>query len=1176
MKLASRVSNRVFAKSFLTVLISGAALVAPANARGQTIGTGSIQGTIYDASGSVLPGAAVNAANPATGYVVTQNTSAAGSYVLGSLPPGSYKVTVTASGFQTLVQNNVTVNALSTVGLDLHLNVGKLNQTVVVSAAPPQLNTSNGTLETTIPNSTYSALPLAMNGGPKSPMGFVNLMPGTAPGPFGINAINGGPGQSSFIYINGMPVITSELQGDARNINTETSTEVVDQFQVITSGVPAYYEGQGVTNFILKSGTNQFHGDVYENLRNTEFDARGFFAATTPVERQNEFGASIGGPIVKNKAFFFFNYDGWRYTAGANPSLYSLPTADERTGNFSALPVTIYDPASTLCSPGGTCSRLPFAGNVIPANRISNISKQLQSYLPATINSGLQNNFLGALTGGTQQNMFLGKADVSITQNNHLSFITQYGNNTPSGLGANGGPQLPLPYTSSRFGGTKVVVEQLSDTHSFTQNLVNVFGYQFNRFVTPFQNPTTGGNYATKAGLTGLPAGDPMDVFPPVSFGGPNSPTSWALNGYVQTFGEVTNTGTFQDNVQWVRGRHSFTFGGEIGLEQENTAFPSSLNSISFSNSQTAGFSPTGTLLTTTGNAYASYLLGAVASAGLNDTTVAETGARYRRYAVYAQDDWKVSPKFTVNLGLRYSIAKPFVEVHDRNSWFNPDLPNAAVSGYPGTVEFAGNGPASCHCSTQVQTHYLNFGPRVGFAYSPDTKTVFRGSFSIVHFNAGALGGNASSQGTGLLGYAATPSFQSPDAGITQAFNWDNGFPAYARPPFFDPTLNAGYNTATGPTGGGVSYNRPDTAGRSPYTENWNFTVERQLVPSTVWSLSYAGSGSRLLPVAGGDGIFSNQLNPRYLALGNLLLQPESPATLAQAQAILPGIALPYPNFAGSIGQMLRPFPQYAGIGDSSADFGTSSYNSLQTLVQRSLSRGLYVLGSYTWSREIDDSGGNAYFGASGAPRSAYNRAAERSVGTIDQPQVASVAFSYQLPFGHGHELSSSRAWVNELIGGWQLSGILSYSSGTPLGAIGASCNVPFTGGCYANYNPNFQGSPRINGAWGSGNATGSNATSYIDKNAFQTPPVFTFGDTPRTAPYNLRTPWSHNEDLSLSKRFRLRAETSLKLQLDAFNVFNWTVFGGINTDFTSAAFGTVSGQANAPRKLQLEAYIYF
>ena len=1147
-------------------------------AYGQILGTGAIQGTIEDTQGHVVQGARVTAVSPATGYSATTNTSRTGAYRLSSLPVGTYNVTVSAKTFSNLAQHDVKVNAMAVTALSLRLEPGRAETTVTVSSLPPQLDTTNGTLEVTMPNKEYTNLPLAMNGGPKSPLGFVTLMPGAQGGNFGINNLNGGVGQTSFLYMNGMPVVTSELQGDARNIQTQTSTEVVQQFQVITSGVPAYYQGSGITNLIMKSGTNKFHGDVYENIRNTVFDAAGYFASKTPVEQQNEYGASLGGPIIKNKLFFFFNYDGFKYNAGSNPSFYSLPTAAERRGDFSALlPLgdIIYDPATTQCDASGVCTRQPFPGNIIPSSRISSVSKYLESFLPSPINDKLQNNFQGALTGGIKQHMYNVNIDFQPIESNHLEWLSQHGSNPPIGLPPNGGPQLPLPYTSSRYGKTVVTVEQIKDSQVLNTHLINDFGFQFNRFVTPFTNPTSSGNYASKSGLQNLPTGLPQEEFPPISFGGPNSPTLWAANNNTYSFSEAANTFITQDNLLWNTARQNLTFGFQYQRQQENDNFPNANYGFNFNNNETAGFTPSGTIETTTGNAYASYLLGNVDSVGINDTTVPITGARYKTFSMYVQDDWQVTPHLTINLGLRNDIPFPFEEVQNRGSFFNPKLQNPEVDNYQGALEFLGYGTDSCHCRTPVSVHYAQLGPRLGFAYSLSRKYVIRGSYSVMRYMAGALGGNANSQGTGLLGYSASPSAVSPNNGITPAYQWNNPFPAYIKPPFFSSTLNTGYNTMTGATGGGVTYPRPNTGGRMPYSEYENLTFEDQLTPSLVWSISYAANQSRHIPTPGGFGIYSDQLNPRYLVLGNLLTATENATTLAKAQRLLPDINIPYNNFDGSIGQMLRPFPQYAGTGDPWADFSIANYNSLQLYAQKQMSHGLMFLFSYTWSKELDDSGANV-IEILGTPRSAYDLSREYSLDVGNSPQTISLSYVFQLPFGRGRAFGAhmSRA-VNMIVGDWQLAGINQYNSGAPLGPIGAACDVPYTAGCYADYNPNFSGPVRINGSYGSGNPK-SAPVPYLNVNAFRNPAPFTFGDTPRTAAAGLYNPWYANEDLSIRKTISLYKSLSLSLQADAFNIFNRTVFGGVSTNITSSNFGEVTGQANSPRNLQFEAYLRF
>ncbi len=557
---------------------------------------------------------------------------------------------------------------------------------------------------------------------------------------------------------------------------------------------------------------------------------------------------------------------------------------------------------------------------------------------------------------------------------------------------------------------------------------------------------------------------------------------------------------------------------------------------------------------------------------------------------MYAQDSYKVTKTLTLNFGLRYTIPKPFIEAHDHWSWFNPTLANALVPGSHGAMQSAGNGPGSCHCRTNVDTHYLTFGPRFGFAYALNPRTVVRSSFAMVHYDGAALGGNGQQQGTAHLGYAtASPAFASLDGGISPAFALDNGFPAYVRPApgTFDPTVNAGFTT-TIPQGGGVSYDRPATAARSPYTEEWNLHIERELPGAMVFTIGYDGTSSHFNGVQGGNGIYSNQINPKYLALGSLLQQPEDPSTLAQAQAQFPEIKLPFANFAGSIGQMLRPFPQYNGAGsiwmgpDQWANFGTGSYNGLQTSLSRRMTNGLYFLASYTWSKTFDDGGHTAQFFAQ-APRSAYNLHAERSVSGYDLPHVISISEVYTLPFGKGQRFGGDNGFVNAVIGGWQLSGIEQYNAGTPMGTIFGNCNAPYVGGagiaapsapCYADFAPSFTGKVRINGKIGNGTP---GVTPYVDAKAFQSAAPFTFGNTPRTLAFaSLRNQWGKNESISLAKTFPIRESINFQFKADAFNVFNRTQFGGIGTNITSATFGQVSNQSNIPRQLQFEGMIRF
>jgi hypothetical protein len=1147
----------------------------------QIAGGGVIQGTVTDPSGAVVPGATVTATNRDTGVKTTTLSTGAGFYVLSPLAPGVYTVRVAASGFQTLMQQAVTVNALSVVGLNLALQVGTNTQLVTVSAAPPALNTANGTMGTTIDNNEYTALPLAMSNGPKSADNFIFLLPGVAnPGVYGGGFnINGGVARTGEIYINGLPSTNSGLTADDIPLDFGIPVEAIEQFQIDTSGTPAMYQGQGTENFVVKSGTNQVHGSLYEDVRNNTFDARSFFSATVPVEKQNEFGGTISGPLKRDRIFYFGAYEGYRLRQGDSPAFYSLPTAAEQQGNFSALPVAIYDPATQSCTSGGVCSRQQFSGNIIPSTRISSISSALQSPLPAPVNTNLQNNFLGALTPGIDQDRFLVKTDVNVSQRDRLFAFVDWGGYRNPGLPPIG-PQLPLPYTSARFNTYHTDVDEFGFTHIFRPTLLNQFTFEYNRELNGTEDPTQGQGWAKKAGITGLPGGAASDLFPPIGFSGPNAPSAWHIAADTQPLLNVANTFGYGDNLAWVRGKHSLTFGVQVSFQQYNQADPltgSVLSGFNFSNNETAGFNSSGTLLTSTGNSYASYLLGLVDNAALTQSSVAMVGGRNRQYSFFAQDDFKATSRLTLNVGLRYDIYTPFVEQFNQESWLNPTLPNPAVDGYPGALQFAGYGTDSCNCQTLITTHYRNFGPRIGFAYVVNSKTVVRGAYGIFYVPGAATGGSGRTLGTNQLGYQALPSFASPNSGISPAFNWNSGVPAYTPPPFFNATMNTGFNTTTASGSSMTNFGDPNLAGRAPYMQDWNFTIQRELAPSTVLTVAYAGSNGHFLPNAGAAG-YANNMQPRFLALGTLLTASATAANIASAQAIIPGVQLPYANFAGTIGQMLRPFPQYSGVGDNYALNGNSNYNALQASAQRRFTSGLTFLISYTFSKEIDDAGSENLLamGTILSPRTVWNYRLEKAVGAQNIPNDLTASYVYQLPFGAGHTLGSGHRVLSALVSRWQISGVQSYIQGTPLGPFGAACNVPFEGSCDANYYPNFSGQVRFNGKWGSGNILGSAPPAFINVNAFQSPPAYNFGTTPRKQPYDLRNPFNLDEDFAVARKFKIRENMALQVQADAFDAFNRVNFASITTNITSSSFGHVGAQGNTPREFQFEAKFSF
>jgi hypothetical protein len=1149
-------------------------LLAHCAAMAQVAGGGSIQGTITDPSGAVVPQAQVTATNMATGVETIRQTTTAGFYVITPLAAGEYSVKVTAPGFQTTGQAHIIVDALATVSLSLQLKLGSSAEQVTVTESPTILRTDDATLGGTMENNVYTSLPLAMSGVPRDPTQFIALIPGVA----GMSTQVAGPTTEAFngtrganeLYVEGIPLTFPSQQADTRNLAFGVSVEAVDQFQAQTNGQKAMYSGQGMQNFVLKSGTNQFHGSIFEYFRNTKLDARGFFPATVPVEHQNEFGGTIGGPIKKDKIFFFGSYGGYYYKTAETPELESIPTLAQRGGDFSALPTTIYDPGSQACV-GAICSKQPFPGNLIPINRISKVSNSFQSYLPNPTNPNITNNYLASLPEGLHYNNTTEKVDFNLSNKDRFYVVYSQGRYMTDFTGslAPNTDSMPLPYTQGRIVQENTLISQIHDTHTFTSTLVNDFSFAYNRIYIPLISATTGGQYPVKAGLTGLPGGAASDVFPTINFSGTNAPNVWAGTNAV-AFDQTENVWTLVDNLLWVHGKHAIGFGFQLQRMQDNNMNPDTGTraTFTFSNSETAGFSSTGTLLSTTGNAYASYLLGALNSASITDNYVTELGSRFHGYSAFVQDDWKVNPRLTVNLGLRYDLMKPYHEAYNRTSYLDPLQPNPAASGRLGALAFAGYGPGTCNCgNVPINTHYLNFGPRIGLAFRLNSKTVIRSGFGIVYAHQAGTGNNGTGVSPGQLGINASATVSSSITG-QPAFYWDNGLPPYQKPPFISPGYGAGFTTTSPSSALTLNYVPWKVAGKPPYFENWNFGIQREITPNMSIGVTYAGSGAHFVLGSSAVGIWTNSIPLQYLALGSLLAAQATAANLASAQAIIPGVGVPFANYQGTISQALKPFPQYAGVNYLWGTQGTSTYNSVQLNFNRRFSQGLTFNVNYVFSKELDNLGSN---------RNPFAGYLDRAPGATNRPHVLTGTTVYRLPFGAGHHLGSGNPVVSSIVRNWQLSAVLNFSSAAPLTITGSGCTVTgISSTCIASYNPSFSGDVRINGNYGNGNIIGSGVVSYLNKAAFQNPAPYTFGNLPRSAPFGLFGPYLSYEDASLRREFALHERVKFAVEANMFNITNGVHFGAPVTNIDSAAFGQVSTQANPPRKVQFNARITF
>lgn len=1158
--------NCVLAYTLMLLL----AFFTPSVLIGQTGGEAGIQGTVTDSEGAAIPNATVTVTNNATGVSLTRQTTGDGLYTVSPILPGSYTVKVQAAGFSDYVQKNMTANALVMTPLNISMKIGAADTTVEVTDAPPQLITTNATLGLTIENTTYANLPLAMNGQQRDPTYVAQLSPGATAGAR-LPIIGGTGNYLGQLYLDGLPAQTVSQQGDNRLVSQAVTVDAVDQIQVVTSTPPVEYSGAGASNFTMKSGGLKYHGSVKDFIRNTSLDAWPFVKTTSggklvkPVDHQNELSATFGGHVPGTKrVFFFVAYDRYHNRTQRNSTAYTIPSLLQRQGDFTELnggvgtggrigtdpatnPAFLFDPTSTTCS-GGVCTRRPFQGlkngiptnNVIPDSYISPIAKAQQQFLPNPTNSSqLVNNYTAGLDGGFDNHVYNYRVDFQMTPNHRISTVGALG--TVNYLNNYNQPYLPLPYTGGTLANIYPKVFDVQDAYTISNTMVNQVKFGYVRFFQNIVNPTQNeANYQIgKLGITNLPTGQAGQNFPAATFAATTKfgtpiqtwqATQGSTPGNASSTQQTTpNNFTLLDNLQWVKGAHTLTFGVTIQWQQINNSNPATFTGIlnlPYNANSTAQFARNSTSLdsNTSGYSYASFLLGAVSPISLGLQPVSEVGGRYRTIAPYIGDTWRINSKWTLDAGLRWDYLPPYHEVKDRWSFMNPDIINPAT-GTPGAMQFAGNygGPGvSCGCRTPVQTYWQNWGPRAGLTFSPDEKTVFRVGIGRVYSQGGGVGGRGGAfNGTGQLGFNTTASspaeaitgagagpsfylnnsahFQSIGLANTSLFGPGYSYPAAPAPSTASQALNAGNYLSNGKvvTASSVSFADPYFSGRAPDFMFYNVGMQRALTNNMTLGINYVGNQSHHLinstnsGTGSARGYWTNQLNPIYLAglgsvvgTGNtpLLLAPATGANIAKAQAAMPGIKIPafYQAAAESgytaatIARGLVAFPQYSGVADTWGNVGNFSYNSLQVTVEQRLSHGLTFQFNYTWSRNIGDDGSfRSGFdipaaAISGGGKNYRQDRIERSQTLVNSPHVINAFGVWNLPFGKDHIGGSN--WMGRALGsGWQLSGIWQYQSGTPVAVTYGGCNSPGQGQCMPDLNPAYAGSGRINGGYGAG-----------------------------------------------------------------------------------------------------------
>ena len=1126
-------------------------------------GVGSLSGSVVDPHGAVVPAAAVHLTQLATGRDMQSVSSEAGVYVFPSLEVGEYTVSVTAAGFKRLNRPGVVIATASRTALELRLEVGDVTQTVEVRDEAPLLAAASSDLGTSFQPKFMKDTPLFVAGGFRNPENFISFMPGVNNGTQD-SSINGGPRRGKEVLIDGASHTNPESGGVAFTANGGIgSVEIYGEFKLINSGFSAEYgkTAGGIELFVTKSGSNVFHGGGFDYNRNDKFDAAGWSInhrrtfpegdIRNPAKgkvRQNEYGFNVGGPVWipkvyngRNKTFFYFTTNWYKQANAISTGVGTVATARMKQGDFSELGAKlIYDPSSTA-TVSGAITRQPFIGNIIPTSRFSSVSKNILPLIPTPTGGGISSNFAFSNLGIRDLNIWSIKADHYFSDRNRVSFLY-----SPQNITAQSEGGLPGALASGLFTLDKPRIYRATQDFTFAPTLLNrvLFGFsQYNNFFD--QLPQHKQDWPGKLGLKGV-ATDGSSSFPIVTF-------TDGLTGFgndPKNRGNQSNwTYTLNDTATWVKNRHEIKFGYEY---RRGRTFQSPLDDayahgrFNFANFETSG---AGALRGTTGYSFASFLLGGPDSAR-RDYNTKGVDVLYDYQAGFVHDNFKVTSRLTLNLGLRYELFLPRYDRNFTQSSFDPTVPNPGANNLKGALVYLGTGPGRNGNKRFGDIYKTNFGPRLGFAYSWNPKTVVRGGWGLSYAASnGNTGGGCFPCGWGTS-YSSTPT--SLD-GLTPVFNWDGGFtpgPPVTLP-VVDPSLANGQAVL-------ILTKEDGLPGR---VQTWNINVQRELPFGLLADVAYTGSYSVHL----NTNTPYNQVNPSNLKLGDLL-----PLSITDPRVVAAGYGKPFPSFTGTLAQSLRPYPQYLGITHTYLGNGSSDYNAIQAKLERRY-KDLNLLVGYTWSKTLTNVGVETQTGSGVAVQDQYNLGNEKSLMKWDIPHALNIIYTWDLPFGrHGGRL------MRLVAGGWTIAGLQQYRSGTLL-----QPTVPNTLAAYL-FNPvlrtNLTSTPILTGVDRTTLDPDNPNIRWFDRNAFALPGPLQFG-TASAYLQKLRTPPIFSENMSLVKRFLVRTGEhpfDLELRAEASNVLNRTLFGGINLNLTDPNFGRPTAVQLAPRFIQMGMKINF
>lgn len=1095
-----------------------------------------ITGTVKDPSGAVVPGVRLTATNLATKTEYSTTSNEQGIYRFPTLPPAQYQVSCSVSGFKRFSQGPITLQVAQIFDLEISLISGQVNEEITITAAPPPLETETATVGQVVTTRSIENLPLNI----RDPLALVALTPGVILGSnFGNGGgndvgrnffksdfnVGGGRSGSQEILVDGAPDTTPDINRAVINPPVDS----VQEFKVQAQSFDAQFgrTSGGIVNLVTKSGTSEYHGVAYDFERHSVLDANNWFnnrsGRPLPSFQRHQFGGNVGGPIIKSKWFAFGDFEGLRQ-GYPQTSISTVPTALQRAGNFSqtttstSTPIVIYDPSTLVTLSTGTRQRSPFAGNVIPTNRLNAVALNVLRYyplpnLPGDAGTG-QNNYFFSDKSTLNSNKYDLRTDANFTENTRMfvRFSRQEDVRQIPGT-------LPLPAGGGR-NTTDHYTQAVADlTHIFSPTLVGDIQTSFSRALA-YQYGRSQGFDLTNLGLPASLAA--LGNYFPVFNIGDIVGTSNGGDSFLQF--QPRNVWATLGSMSWQHGKHSLKFGGDWRVLDFNEGQnPSVTGTYGFTRAYTQGPNPV-QASTTSGFGLASFLLGDVTTGSINAINPISTQGLY--YAAYAQDDWKATSNLTINLGLRWDLSVGDREKYNRLAYFDPRATNPiyAAAGLPqvtGALQWIGQG----NPSNQQATDYRNFGPRIGFAYSWDKKTVIRGGYGIFF-----LPKNIQGNGNGAVEAVRTTSMvTSLDGNITPFNTISNPYPTGILPAINDrdPLANLGGSIAA-----------PTYGFRNGYSQTWSFGVQRELFWGVILDAHYWGSKSTRLPVSWNI----NQLPDQYLALRSRLND-----------------SVPNP-FYGLINngttlaartttrqQLLLPFPQYTAISQVFVPAGNATFEAGTISLERRLSSSMTFQMNYTRAKAIDDVR---------TPNDFYNRRLEKSLSAFDAPNQFRFSGVWNIPFGHDRAYGkSTNPVVNFVLGGWNINGIITVQSGFPVSISRTAVN---NGTSAALSNPTI--------------------ARWFDTSKFTVAPTYTYGTVGPFLP-DVRTDPTRNVDAVLAKTFSTSIrdhKITTQFRSEFYNLFNHPQFAAPNGTITSQSFGVVTAVANSSRDLQFGLKVNF